>query len=176
MAPKMLMSIFPSFILLLFLGGCSVGPDYEKPQITTDDVWQESSHISLTTKPLKDIAWWSYFHDPILDHLIQEAVKNNLDIEAALAKIRQIRANVSKSIANLFPTITGNAAIQENKESMNTASSSELGTYRVFEAGYNTSWELDLFGKMRRATESENSLFESSIEDGRSIILTRSEE
>lgn len=172
MAPKMLMGIFPSVIFLLLLGGCSIGPDYEKPQITTDADWQENGHISLTTKPLKDIAWWSYFHDPILDHLINEAVKNNLDIESALAKIRQIRTNVSKSIANLFPTITGNGAIQENKESINTASSSELGTYRVFEAGYNTSWEIDLFGRMGRATESENALFESSIEDGRSVILT----
>lgn len=158
--------------LSALLNGCMVGPDYEQPNITANDSWQENSSLIPTTTPLKDIAWWKNFRDPILDQLIQESVKTNLDVETALAKIRQARTTIDASTANLFPTLTGLGSVTKSQNSKNI-SSSAIGSRQsnLYAGKFAATWELDLFGRLQRAEESAGAKFESAIDDGRSVIL-----
>ena len=156
------------------ISGCTVGPDYKKPEIKIEDKWHTEAPTTQSTVPLKDIKWWQNFNDPILNNLIEEAGHSNLDIEAALARVRGARANLTSSEADLFPSLTAVGAVTKNQYGKNVAAGMKApaGASTTASAGFDASWELDIFGRVRRATESAEAGLESIVEDGRAIILS----
>jgi NodT family efflux transporter outer membrane factor (OMF) lipoprotein len=133
----------------------------------------------------KDIAWWTIFEDDNLNQLIEEALQQNFDVQISLEKIRQARAVVGLSTASLFPDISAftsythrhlsqNEGGQSAGETVtgsttrNTSSSPEL-----FNAAFDASWEIDVFGGLRRAREASLATLEAVIEDGRAILISQ---
>jgi NodT family efflux transporter outer membrane factor (OMF) lipoprotein len=170
------MHIFSRKILLLFLGvaGCTVGPDYKKPTVAVNADWHTQVPTKESTIPLKDVMWWKKFNDPILDQLIEKAGQSNLDTELALARVREARANVSSSEAAFFPSLTATGAVATKKYGKNAAASAKISSGRSTSvtSGFDASWEIDVFGKLRRAEESAEANLESVVEDGRVVILS----
>jgi outer membrane protein, multidrug efflux system len=164
--------------LAFFLGGCvSVGPNYQPPVLQAPAHWQESQEKAGVALGLEEIAWWKTFGDPGLNNLIAQAAKSNLDLEQARARILQARADVTKSRAAFLPSIEGTGSVTRSQGGINTTTSTSPSSITtaagtIFQAGFDASWEIDVFGGTRRSVEAARAKLEGSVADLWSIRLT----
>ena len=148
-------------LLCLSLAGCmTVGPDYQgrtapKPNLAdvTGAKDMQGKAVSLTKENLA--SWWEVFNDPLLTGLIQEALQGNLDVREAKAKVRQARAQLIISRAGLFPAVDAAGSYQQGRSITSANADGEAvrteNTY--YSAGFDASWEIDIFGGTRRGVE-----------------------
>jgi multidrug efflux system outer membrane protein len=132
------------------LGGCMVGPDYKKPQVDVAAAWPGGQ----TDAPVS-VRWWTLYGDPHLDLLIDEALAHNTDLRIAAARVDEARAQLGITRADQYPAVNAGAAASRNRFSENSALafpgfSPEYNDYTI---SLNASWEIDFWGKYRRATE-----------------------
>jgi outer membrane protein, multidrug efflux system len=165
-------------LLLSFLvlaSGCMVGPNYQRPPVETPQAWR------FEDKEAKDVAntaWWEQFNDPVLNDLIQTALKENKDLMIAAARIGQFVGQMETTRAPLFPQIGagGFAGRQRTSEVYGATQLENVRTahptFNDFEIFLNASWEIDLWGKVRRATEAARANILSTEEARRTVILT----
>jgi len=164
-------SLLAVSVLLLTAGlaGCVVGPDYRKPTLTLPSRWGSTAQTK-PSRPPELAGWWRRLNDPLLDSLMQEAVTGNLDVATAKAKIREARASYRQAVGALFPSVDGSGSATRAKSA---ASGADTGsTYSQYQAGFDASWELDLFGANRRAVEAARYGMDAADEDLRSTLLT----
>jgi NodT family efflux transporter outer membrane factor (OMF) lipoprotein len=151
-----------SVLSLLCVSGCAVGPSYRKPA-TTLEKFHSAVAVDARPKGAPTPAletWWEGFADPMLSRIVQRARDQNLDLAAALARVRQARAAASEAGAQLRPTfdLNGQATrIHQSLESPVGQIASHLPAFNrdqsIYDAGLGASWELDLFGGLRRGRE-----------------------
>jgi outer membrane protein, multidrug efflux system len=155
------------------LSGCAVGPDYRAPIADVPARWS-SDQTRQAPGPAHLSHWWSRLNDPLLDALIDEATASNLDVATSKAKIREARYSLQQTTAGLFPSVTGSGSATRNKSS--TSSNDTIGTsgdpYNQFQAGFDSSWELDLFGGTRRGVEAATRNIEASEDDLQATLVT----
>ena len=155
------------FIILTLAGCVSVGPDYRKPEIALPSQWNQTLVSSATASNLdiKILAtWWSKLNDPALSSLIDRAILGNLDLREAKARVREARAQRGVSVADQFPSVDATASASRNRTSG--------GVQNLYSAGFDASWELDLFGGKRRSVEAAQGTLEASEEDLRDVLVT----
>lgn len=154
------MKLYPVVCTTLLIAGCSslpsVGPDYKKPEVDipnfpmpdagTTDVKGEDKRYIISTNELT--AWWTRFDDKTLANLVDTAVSNNLSYKMAFERLTQSRWQVFGSYAAFMPKISANGQAIRSDEAL-TSNYQDL-----FKAGFDASWEIDIFGGSRRATES----------------------
>lgn len=144
-----------SAIPLLLLTSCAVGPDYKKP--TTETPGQMPSLLSgaLETTDVIDPYWWKMFSDPQLDALVKTSLENNLDLVVALARVDEARANLGISKSSFYPNIdlNGSAERQKVSETLGIPVDSSISKFNNYGLSVDLSYELDLWGKIRRSTE-----------------------
>ena len=140
-------------VLMLVLAGCSVGPDYRRPELSVPaDFRGRAPEAPADTQSLGDIAWWQIFQDETLQSLIRTALAGNYDVNIAAARVMQARAQVTYTRSFQAPDLSGSAAAPyqrilgdrgplQFKETFNP-----LGSFDLF-------WEIDFWGRLRRATE-----------------------
>ena len=140
-------------IALLMLTGCAVGPNYKRPPVTVPGTYRGLAADSepQATASLGDEKWWTVYQDEQLQALIREALAQNYDMRIAAARVLQAQAALGITRADQFPTITGGA-------SASSLSAPRTKTFPGFESSSNQVnlslfWELDFWGKFRRATE-----------------------
>lgn len=156
------------------LAGCAVGPDYMAPLIQLSNQWANAK-TKHAQKPADLAQWWRRLKDPVLNALIEQAVDANLDVATAKAKIREARATRRQAIGALFPTIDGSASATRSRTTASTTdavSTTAPYTGNQFQAGFDASWELDLFGANRRAVEAATYGVDAAEDDLRSTLLT----
>ncbi len=158
--------------LLVLFGGCMVGPDYERPRLDVPAAFQyEDSEARQTV----NINWWKEFQDPALDQLIAEALADNRNVKIAAANIEQAAAVLTQARAPLFPQIgyTGKDARERISENSISPYSSLLqNPHSSYQAFANVSWEIDLWGRIRRLSESAQATLLATEEARRGVILT----
>lgn len=156
----MLALMLAHMAVLAGLAGCAVGPDYSRPQIELPAVWQRAGD-NRTAKPgNEDLSrWWERLQDAELSRLIEEALAGSLDLKSAQARLRQARALRAAAGADLFPTVTGSASVSRSKGSRQTGSGR---TTELYAAGFDASWEPDIFGGVRRGIEAAQAELEAS--------------
>lgn len=148
------------------LGGCAVGPDYQKQEPQAPAAWVNAKGHwdQFTQAEEKNLQkWWTTFKDPILERLIQRGLKGNLDLKQALARIDQTRAERSAQRALLFPQI-GSATFGgylDNLVPGQTLNGNSLG---LIASGFDAFWEIDLVGRLRRKLESASALQDAARE------------
>jgi outer membrane protein, multidrug efflux system len=160
--------------VVMLVSGCAVGPDYLKPSIALPTRWSMDSG-KKPSKPPALARWWRRLNDPVLDELIAEAVAGNLDIAAAKARIREARASYRQAVGALFPSVTGSGSATANRTGTAASGITEgvgASSYNQFQAGFDSSWELDLFGANRRAVEAASYGVDASEDDLRATLLT----
>lgn len=158
-------------ILAIFLFGCTVGPDYRKPETNSPKNWISSQHHQgLTAKDIHEQAWWRSFNDPVLNQLIAKAVQGNFDLKSAEWRISEARALYNLGMAALLPMgdMMGSVNRQKNQIAFPTGGSPTIADlvkqpFNVFKFGFDASWELDLFGGHRRDAESALADQEASV-------------
>jgi multidrug efflux system outer membrane protein len=160
-------------VAAVLLSGCAVGPDYRAPIVSFPARWS-SDQTRQAPNQTHASHWWRRLDDPLLDALIDEASASNLDVATSKAKIREARYSLQQTTAGLFPSVTGSGSATRNKSS--TSAIDTIGTsgypYNQFQAGFDSSWELDLFGGTRRGVEVATRNLEASEDDLQATLLT----
>jgi multidrug efflux system outer membrane protein len=152
----------------LLSGGCTVGPDYQRPPVSTPANWTVSYHEAVD---LTDSEWWRSFNDPVVDELIASALANNLDLKAALARVDQYFGRLRTSRSEFFPQI-GASASAYRIDDTDTGLTTAKGPYSSYSGALNASWELDLWGGIRRSNEAAQAELLASEAGRRSLLLT----
>ncbi len=157
--------------LVLLLSGCMVGPDYQPPATDSQVQIQASEYAELRYEQADLSQWWNVFNDPQLTSLVTRAQQNNLDIMTALARVREARAVLGVTSADLYPAVDADGRIDWGKQSENVnplASTEETQYSLTADAG----WEIDLFGRIRRAVEAAEADYQATWEDHNDIMIT----
>ena len=154
------------FIALATVSGCTVGPDYVRPEVDTPDDWRFSIEDASGTV---NALWWEQFEDPALDALILDALENNKDVRIAAARVEEFAARVDITRAGFYPQIGYDGAAGRNKTALAAGGSRINDSYL---AALNVGWELDVWGRIRRATEAARAQLLAEEEVRRTVILT----
>lgn len=142
--------------LLALLAGCTVGPEFATPNAEVAADWVEATDPRVQTGEV-DALWWKVFNDPLLDQLVELAYANNPTIEAAGVAVLQARAALGVATGDLYPqsqAIGADGSIARNADPTGTTLPIFSDAYRTVRFGASTNWEIDLWGKFRRAIES----------------------
>lgn len=165
-------SVFLLVSFLLGLSGClSVGPDYTKPTLNLPANWVEVNSVLPGSSQDGLRMWWRSFNDPLLDRLVEQALERNQDIGIALARLRQARAERVQTASAYGPTISGGGA-GEARRTSEALTGQVGGESRTWLAGFDASWELDIFGGTRRAVEAADAGIEAVAEDHRALQVS----
>ncbi len=164
------------------VAGCATSPDYHPPVLAVPAHWSEVSGGSASATTSQS-PWWTTFGDAELDSLVERAVRANLDLQLGEARVREARAQRSAAAAPLWPAIDARASIARERESANAPAPVRVSPEgqlesrpgdvdNLFQAGFDASWELDLFGGRRRAVEAAQADLESAVYDRGAVMLT----
>jgi NodT family efflux transporter outer membrane factor (OMF) lipoprotein len=164
---------------ILGAGGCAVGPDYRPSPPPVPAAWISTPTNGLTGVAAASSDWWASFNDAELDSLIQRAVRSNPDLQVSEARLRQARAMREMSAAEFWPTADTTGSFARAKQSQNQPLIGSLPLpknfpfeYSVYQAGFDASWEIDLFGGKRRAHEAATADWEGAIESRNDAIVS----
>ena len=159
---------------LLAFTGCSVGPDYEKPETPKADAFREAGDKPSVSAPAPGADWWKLFQDPELDRLEADALAANQDIRAAFARLNQARALSDAADAGFWPTISGNAGAQRSRASGTMSNTVNAGgtTRTSYNGGLSLSYEADVWGRVRRLSESADASAKASVADFAVMLQT----
>ncbi len=174
--------------------GCTVGPSFVKPKPDVPPQWsrtalqnndRRASAVSEQEVPVAE--WWTSFRDPTLSSLISRSVAANLDVREAVLRIEEARAERDQAAAGLWPSLSANAGFTRQRLSLNTPDGAIFGIgpkipglpsgvfanpYNQSQLGLSASWELDLFGRVRRSVEAARAQMQASIEDAHDVVLS----
>jgi len=165
-------AILFALVFTLFLAGCMVGPNYQRPDVDVPEKW------GFEEKEVKDVVntqWWEQFQDPVLNELINIALQENKDVKIAAAVIEEYMGFYGVARSPLFPQIYAGAtagrdrATEEGAAPLSSVVENPANNYQAF---LNASWEIDLWGKLRRATEAARADLLSTEEAKRTVILS----
>jgi multidrug efflux system outer membrane protein len=160
-------------IMLALLGAsCTVGPDYKRPAVDVPTGWRLSEKEA---KDLAQTAWWAQFNDPILNNLITTALRENKDLMIAAARIEEYAGRYGIVRSGLFPQV--GAAGQYTREQVTKTGDNRPATgYKTdtetYSAVLNAGWEIDLWGRIRRSSESAQAQLLATEEARRGVILS----
>ncbi len=172
---KLLLALFLGGFMAVVLASCTVGPDFLKPTPKMPEKWAEAPTSETTVKSLDLSQWWTIFKDPELDSLIERGVQANLDLRIAEARIREARAQRVVVASAAYPEIdaTGVYSRARTSENANTTKVTAMpGGANLFLAGFDASWEIDVFGGVRRAVEAANADIAVTVENRRDVLVT----
>jgi len=159
----------------LLISGCTmVGPDFVKPEAPVEKEWLEARDPKIKTEASDYKNWWAVFNDPVLNNLVETAYQQNLPLQISGLRILQARAQLGVVVGNLYPQLQqgrGGAdysSISENAP--NTLNSDD--SFWQYNAGFDAAWELDIWGKFRRAVESGVANLETSIANYDDVLVS----
>jgi outer membrane protein, multidrug efflux system len=159
------------FLLAVPLCACMVGPDYGRPEIDVPSAWRLGA---TETGEISNIAWWDQFQDPVLSDMVRTALGNNKDVKVAAANVDQAAAQYGIVRSAQFPELNAGATAQRQHLSSTTAlgSGAGRGQFNDFGVNLSASFELDIWGRLRRASESARASLLASEEGKGTVVLT----
>jgi outer membrane protein, multidrug efflux system len=162
-------AIFAAISASTLMIGCMVGPNYHRPAVPTPGVYRDLSDNSQAqgqAASFADLHWWQVFQDPQLQELIRIALKENYDLQLATERIVAARAQVTITRSSLFPQVQANSNFQGGKDPTSQA------TYNILALTADAAFQLDLFGRLRRATEASRAQLLATEDARETVILT----
>ncbi len=167
----------------LSLAGCAVGPDYKAPQTQAPAAWSEPLEAGVKAGPADLRKWWTTLGDPALDSLIERAVAGSLDLREAAARVREARAQRGVAASELWPEVDVTGSYSRSRASENGAFVGGSGgggapvagrneATDLYQAGFDASWEIDVFGRVRRSVEAADADIGAATEAHRDVLVT----
>lgn len=153
--------------LALLVGGCTLGPDYQRPELPMPEAYLQTADEGAS---IANLPWWELFLDPQLRSLIETALEENKNLAIAAARVEEARAQFGVVRADQFPNVNAGARAERG----NTAEliSEDLGTNSTLTVGGTLAWELDIWGKLRRATEAARAQLLATEEAQRAVTIS----
>ena len=151
------------------LAGCSVGPNYHRPAVQTATAFREPAEnpqVQAQAASYADLPWWQVFQDPQLQELIRTAIKQNYDLQLATERINSARAQLAVTRASQFPQVQGSGTFSGGKES------NFQTKFNFLTLTADAAFQLDFFGKLRRATEASRAQLLATEDARQTVILT----
>ena len=160
-------------LLLLSLSGCTlVGPDYVSPTVDSPEAWRVDYAAAAD---VANTRWWEQFDDPVLNQLIDTALRENRDVRIAAARVEEFAARVDISRSGFYPQIGYNGQVSRNqasRENFGGVPSGSDRSYNNYGATLNAGWEIDVWGRIRRATEASRAELLAQEANRRTVILS----
>jgi multidrug efflux system outer membrane protein len=167
------MALRIGLFLLLFITGCTLGPDYQRPPVLTPDNYRGVQGTPVA-ESLADTPWWEVFKDPVLQELIREALNNNYDLRTAAARVEEARAQIGVTRSFLYPQVNltgGGSAQQVSRATDPTQAVGANRSWQNWSAGFGMVWEFDVFGRIRRESEAASAVYFASEMDRRGVYI-----
>lgn len=169
------LSLMGLLALILFISGCTlVGPDYVKPEVPEPKNWLKSVDPKIESEQADFSQWWTVFNDPVLDRLIDAAYQQNLSLQIAGLRILEARAQLGFAIGRQYPQTQqafGEATKNEISDNAPNVRQADKN-YLDLQIGLSAAWELDVWGKFRRAVQTGIANLEASIADYDDILVS----
>jgi NodT family efflux transporter outer membrane factor (OMF) lipoprotein len=161
----------------LALTACAVGPAYRVPATPTPDAWQSAVSQGPAAPDTAALAsWWTTLNDPLLDELVDHAIAQSPTVTQARARLAEARARHGITSAGLFPSLDASAGVSRTDADSRTGTSGSndgvTNGDETYSSGLDASWEIDLFGGQRRATEAAGAQVGASEADLRDVLVT----
>lgn len=180
-----------SLLLALGLAGCAVGPDYQAPKPAVPGGYNtlDSQEASKPQNAAINSRWWRSFNDPQLDSLIERAIAGNLSLQQTVLRIAGAREQLTQAQGSLFPTLGGSAKVTRQQlglegllksngatDQLDSNVASQLNgltqPVNLYQGSFDASWELDLWGKVRRQVEAANAQQQAAIEQRNDALVS----
>lgn len=163
------MRFAPALLIATVVSGCMAGPNYKRPTVQTPTAYRDLSinpQLQAQAASFADLPWWQVFQDPQLQELIRTALRQNYDLQIATEHINAARAEVAITRSHLFPQIGADANFKGGKDNtFQTRSNFGLLTA-------DAAFQLDFFGRLRRATEAARAELLATTDARQTVILT----
>lgn len=151
-------------LLPLLLTGCNLGPKYNRPTVQPPANFYPEEQIKQIS--IADQAWWELFKDPVLQDLIREALRNNYDLQLAVARVEQEQALLGVTRSQYYPQVNYGGRISGQE-----AVAPVIPNHTYYSYNFSTIWEIDLFGRIRKLNEAQRAVYFSSEEARRDVRL-----
>jgi NodT family efflux transporter outer membrane factor (OMF) lipoprotein len=153
--------------------GFKVGPNYQRPPAPLAPEWIDTQNPRVVSAPADYSAWWTVFGDPVLNDLVRTAYAQNVNLRVAASRVLEARAQRALAVGGLFPQQqTASGAFTHTQVSRNIANVPPHRFFDNWATGFNLSWEIDFWGKIRRAIESATDAVEASVDDYDNVMVT----
>lgn len=158
--------------------GFKVGPNFQEPPAAVTAMWIDAADSRVVPSPAEAGAWWNAFHDPALNALVATAYQQNLDLKTVGTRVLQAQAQRNMEVGNLFPqsqTAIGDYAHAQISRNLNLFGNPRAAlptNLNIWVTGFNASWELDFWGRIRRTIESSNATRDASVESYHDALVT----
>ena len=161
-----------SFVVAALLSGCTIGPDYKRPAVARPETFRGQATAEAAS--LADVPWWEAFQDPILKGLIQDALGSNYDVRIAAARVQEARANLGVARSDYFPSLDygGGASRARMLPGVLGGVGAQAPASDLYSATMSMSWELDIWGRIRRSNEAARATLLSTEDARRGVWLT----
>ena len=159
-------------LLAVCLASCTVGPDYQRPTVVSPDAWRMDYPKATDVANTK---WWEQFGDPVLNELVETALRENLDIQIAAARVDQFIGALTSTRSQLFPQIGYGADASRVRASAVGQPPLPPGAdpyFSLYQGSLGASWQLDLFGRVRRLTEAAQAQVYASEQAQHGVVLS----
>jgi multidrug efflux system outer membrane protein len=156
-------------LVAVFLAGCTVGPDWQQPKVETPPAWRIDYPQAAQ---LANAHWWREFGDPALDQLVEDALRENRDLVQAAARVEQFLGTLRTTRSQLYPQVGYSGSASRNRASENGINPVADRNYSLYEAALGASWQIDLFGRVRRQAEAAQAQVYSSEQGRRGVVLS----
>ena len=164
--------IISSLVVAALLSGCTIGPDYKRPAVARPETFRGQATAEAAS--LADVPWWEAFQDPILKDLIQDALGSNYDVRIAAARVQEARANLGVARSDYFPSL--DYGVGASRARMLPGVLGGVGARApasdLYSATMSMSWELDIWGRIRRSNEAARATLLSTEDARRGVWLT----
>ncbi|MGJ3439469.1 efflux transporter outer membrane subunit [Pseudomonas sp. Je.1.5.c] len=161
---------------ILLLTGCMAGPDFQTPESRLPPTWQQESSSHLVSEGVIAASWWDEFHDPILSQLIKQVSESNLDLKMAVERLNQTRAIFQSIASERLPTVDGGISYTRGRSSekglADIAGLDGKDNFNVWDTGLDSTWELDLWGRVKRAVEAADAKVAVADADRQAVYLS----
>src|SRR5437762_13994533 len=165
--PAMRLCFWLGLLLPLCSAGCLVGPEFSSPSAPVAERWLEADNTSVDPRNQEYRDWWSVYHDPVLNRLIETAYNQNLTLVSAGTRVLQARAELGVAVGEFYPQVQqGNGSVTYIRPSHADTTQFPVNVARNFwrdSLGLTVNWELDFWGRFRRAIESADAAYLASI-------------
>ncbi|MFI5294996.1 MAG: efflux transporter outer membrane subunit [Thermodesulfovibrionales bacterium] len=153
-------------VLSVLVSGCMVGPDFRRPAVAVSSAWTESGDERVKSETAGYRNWWQTFNDPVLNRIIDRAYDENLSLRIAGVRLLEARAQLGIAAGRFFPqTQQAGGSLDHHRTSRSSALALGPVEYNEAQIGVSASWELDFWGKFRRAIESANAAWLATAAD-----------